>query len=297
VLVLGGARPAGGEPPVAAAGRDSAIGAGGEAGDADDLADGGSAGEAGAGGAAGAADSELGREDAAPNQRTEADGQSSDFGGGAEVLFVSRFVWRGMALSRGPALEPSAWVSYAGVSASIWTNLLLQKDAERRTLSAVEPELSYELGWGRLKLESRLTLYWMRELPQASVTTEAGVSAMILLFGPLSLVNSHQLDVMETPGAYYGTLGLRVQHRLGLVRFGVVSNVGYATAPFNRTYFGVHEAAFDLLEGGLETRVLLEHSLYVGANAGLSALLSPALRSATSEPDLVYVGLSFGLER
>jgi hypothetical protein len=294
VLVLGAARPAGGDESRTLGGGRSATGASGAAGEA---GAGGAAGEAGAAGASGADSDDPRREPAARGADTEGDGESGDLGGGAEVLLVSRFVWRGLALSRGASLQPSAWVSYAGFSATLWTNLLLESDAERHTLSAIEPELAYDFGWGPLKLEPRLTLYWMRDLPSASVTTEAGLEATISVVGPLSVVNSHQLDVMATPGAYYGTLGLRVEQRLGRVRFAASSNVGYATAPFNATYFGVQRGALDLLEAGLETRVALEHSLYVGANVGLSALITPALRASSLEPNLAYVGLSFGLER
>ena len=35
---------------------------------------------------------------------------------GGEVDFVSRYVWRGLPFSDGPALEPSVWVSLLGVS-------------------------------------------------------------------------------------------------------------------------------------------------------------------------------------
>jgi hypothetical protein len=219
------------------------------------------------------------------------------WGGGAEIALVSRFIWRGMALSPGPAVQPTAWLSYAGVSAAIWTNVLLEPDPARHELSAVEPELAYEARFGWLRVEPRLTLYWMRELPEAEVTTEAQLELAVALFGPLSIVNTHQLDVMKTPGAYYGTFGPRVEFQLGSLRYSAFCDVGYATASFNRVYFDVHTPAFDVFEAGLAARWDLAHSLYVSANAGASALLASSLRAATSEPNLAYLGLAFGFER
>jgi hypothetical protein len=217
-------------------------------------------------------------------------------GGGAELALVSRFIWRGLALSRGAALQPSAWVSYAGLTAAIWTNVLLAGEADRERLSAVEPELGYDLAWGPLRLEPRLTLYWMRDVPEATVTTEARLEAALATFGPISFTNTHQFDLMATPGAYYGTLGSRLEQHFGRLHFGAAFDFGYATAPYNRAYFGAHVAALDLFAAGLSTRVALEHSLYVAANVGLSTLLSPALRVTTDEPVLAYVGLAFGWE-
>ena len=268
---------------------------------------GGEAGEAGAGGAAGEAGSATGEAGGAGwsaaergafrREPTELDAQGSYFGGGAELALVSRFIWRGLALGQGSALQPAAWASYAGFTASLWANLPLTHDASRYGVSAVEPELAFDATWGPLRLEPRLTLFWMHDLAFATVTTEAGLEAMLTVYGPVSLVNSHHVDVMETPGAYYGTLGPRVDQHLGPLRFSAVVDVGYASAPYNRAYFGVRDAAFDLLEASLAARFELQHSLYAEANAGLSTLLPHALRATSSEPTLAYVGVAFGFDR
>jgi hypothetical protein len=202
-----------------------------------------------------------------------------------------------MALSRGPTLQPSVWVSYLGVTASIWSNILLTSEPDRQRLSAFEPELAYDFESGRLRLEPRLTFYWMRDLPEATLTAEAGLEVAVYLLGPISIVNSHQLDVVATPGAYYGTVGLRAEQRLHRFRLGTSVGVGYATAPFNNTYFGVRAGALDLFEAGLNARFELGRGFYVGGDAGLSTLVSSALRSASSEPTLEYVGVLFGFER
>ena len=39
---------------------------------------------------------------------------ASELSFGAELDGNSRYVWRGLALSSGPVLQPSAWVSLAG---------------------------------------------------------------------------------------------------------------------------------------------------------------------------------------
>jgi len=292
LAALGIAAHASAESPSSAPAKSSQeAGAGGEndaAGDSGLAGEGGNAGEAGVAG--------DGSAYGAHPSGSSSDAERADFGGGAELALVSRFIWRGLALSRGAALEPSVWVSYAGLTAAIWTNVLLASEADRQRLSAVEPELGYELAWGPLRLEPRLTLYWMRDLPEATVTTEARLEAALAVFGPISVTNTHQLDLMATPGAYYGTLGSRVEQHLGRWHFGASFDFGYATAPYNRAYFGTHVAALDLFAAGLSTRLELEHSLYVAANAGLSTLLSSALRVTTDEPVLAYVGLAFGWE-
>ena len=250
----------------------------------------GTAGEAGGAGWS-AAEPAVGR---AP---TELDDEAAEFGGGAELALVSRSIWRGLALSPGASLQPAAWASYAGFTASIWASLPLTHDASHQGVNAFEPELAYDASWGPLRLEPRLTLLWMHEQASASVTTEVGLEAVLAVYGPVSLVNSHHLDVMQTKGAYYGTLGPRVDQYLGRLHFSAFFATGYASAPYNGAYFDVSRAAFDLLEAGLAARFELEHSLFVEANAGLSTLLPDALRATTSEPTLSYVGAAFGFDR
>jgi hypothetical protein len=215
---------------------------------------------------------------------------------GSELELVSRYVWRGKALSQRPAFEPEVWASYRSFTASVWANLLLTQEAGWRRLSAFEPSLSYTVQWRPVTIEPHVTRYWFLTDRATNTTTELGVNLTVRT-GPLFWTTTQDFDVEEARGAYYGTIGGGARKRYGPWSAKVAADVAWATATFNEAYWGRSVSAIDLVEGTAEVRYRLTPLLTAALQGALSTLISPDLRAATTEPTLATVGLVFGVNR
>ena len=60
------------------------------------------------------------------------DHDDREWGAGLDLDSTSRFVWRGLALSDGPAVQPSVWASAFGLTASAWGSALITNEDDRR---------------------------------------------------------------------------------------------------------------------------------------------------------------------
>ena len=49
----------------------------------------------------------------------------------AEVDFNSRYIWRGIAYSKGPVFQPAFSVTHSGFTVSIWSNMVLNNEPGR----------------------------------------------------------------------------------------------------------------------------------------------------------------------
>ena len=223
------------------------------------------------------------------------DDDDEAFAVGADVDFVSRFVWRGAALSKRPVAEPEVWASYRSFTASVWSVLLLTAERQNPRFASMEVELGYKLAWMGLDIEPRVTRYWFYEQGGSDLTTEVGVD-LKRVFGPWALISRHDVDVEGHPGGYYGTLGGRVTHTRGAWEGTIEADVAWATAAFNRAHWEKDVTTFDLVECSAEVRYTFTPQLSLALHGAVSTILSPALRAATSEPTLVWGGLAFYLD-
>lgn len=213
-------------------------------------------------------------------------------GAGAEADARSRFVWRGVAWSRGPVLQPSAWASASGWSADVWCNVAL---AERRSLpSAVVASIERSIEWRALRIAPRIVGYDMPSPSHARTTAEGELSGAIDL-DAFEIVSTHSFDVGAAPGAYFGTAGIAFEHERGPLTLAISGDVAWASAPLYREYFARDAFGVYLAEAALSFRWDIGDVLYAAVRAEGSALLSPALRRA-SEPTLLSAGAAFGFD-
>jgi hypothetical protein len=228
-------------------------------------------------------------------QEPPADG-GEGFEVGSEIAVVSRYVWRGKALSQRPALQPELWATYRSVTASVWSNLLLTQEAGWHRLSAFEATLSYEFRWRFLKVEPHLTRYWFLSSNETSTTTELGASVTART-GPWFWTTTQDFDIEEMPGAYYGTLGGGARRRFGRWTARVAMDLAWANASFNEAHWGRAVSALDLVEGTAEVRYRLTNLVSAAVQGAVSTLISPELRGATTEPTLATLAFVLGLNR
>jgi len=220
------------------------------------------------------------------------DDDASSVVGGAEIDTSSRFVWRGLALSNGPVVHPSAWVSASDVTATVWSNVMLAREQPR---ASVVSSLGKDFTWDALSVTpSALVVAATHSDPQSS-TAEASL-ALSLSLGSLRLVGDHALDVGGHPGAYFGTFGVAWQQTDAPWTLGARVDLAFANAVFHHAFFGVDRAGPSSVAGEISLRAALEGDSYVLLHAQVSSVLSRRLRAAVDEPTLACAGVAFGVE-
>lgn len=215
---------------------------------------------------------------------------------GLEADFVSRYVWRGLALSDGPAFQPSVWVSFAGFTLTPWANVALHEDSARAGLNELDLTLDYSRDVFNLTVDPSFSVYTYPNQTDAAPTGELAV-ALSYPVGPISIFTNHSVDVIATPGAYFGDAGLSFEHEFAHdLCVDASARVGWASARFNDANLGVNRAALNM--GGADLALSWSPGgwFYLRPHAALSVLLDPALRAAVTSPLLVTGGLAIGRE-
>src|SRR5918996_4671142 len=64
---------------------------------------------------------------------------------GFEADFASQYVWRGIALSQGPVLQPSLWLTLGGATFWAWGTFVLNDEPNQGQLN----EVDFTFGYGR----------------------------------------------------------------------------------------------------------------------------------------------------
>ncbi len=70
---------------------------------------------------------------------------ASELSFGANLDGNSRYVWRGMALIAGPVLQPSAWLSFVGLTFTPWADFAFREVSYLRPHAALSVLLDREL--------------------------------------------------------------------------------------------------------------------------------------------------------
>jgi hypothetical protein len=221
--------------------------------------------------------------------------RDTKFTAGAELDFDSRFIWRGLALSSGPIAQPAAWASAYRFSAIVWTSLLLTDEPPHRRVRSVVPSLAYTYSWDRFKIEPGVLFYWIGDELAPRTTAEAYLNGDVA-FGKVHLVSENYFDVVDYPGAYFGSIGPQVEISRDPWTFKGTFDLGFATADYNKAYFGVDGPALNVAEAGVEVRWDMTEHLYATLHSEGSVLLAPGLWRSVNEPALVSIGTAFGAE-
>ncbi len=171
---------------------------------------------------------------------------------------------------------------------------MLTGEAPKR-LSALVPALTYTLEWKRITLEPGLVYYGTRGESLSPPTGEASLDAT-LTFGQLQLVSSNYLDVIHTPGAYFGTVGAAWARKVGRRwSFKARGEIAAANAAYNAVYFDTRVAKLDVAGVGANVQLDLNDVFYIALHSEASALLANSL-AVGRQKTLANVGLTLGGE-
>jgi hypothetical protein len=161
---------------------------------------------------------------------SEDEGWVTDYGvtAGATVDFYTKYIWRGQNLVDDPVLQPSAYVSAVGFTASIWGNVTLDGEKE---FTELDYTLDYTTSLGviddRLEKVSVSAGYIYYDFPNLSSSDDSqeiyAAVAVDTLLSPSFVV---YYDYDEGDGTYYEA---SVSHSVPLdpVELNLCATVGY----------------------------------------------------------------------
>ncbi|HKX11903.1 MAG TPA: hypothetical protein VJP40_02030, partial [bacterium] len=223
------------------------------------------------------------------------DDESDGLGWGLEADFVSQYVWRGIALSEGPVLQPSLWLSYQGAIFSVWGNYVLNDEANQGQLNEVDFTFTYSR---RHKHFFFGTLLYFYLYPNQDTPATAEASAILgLEWGDWKVFTAQHVDVIATPGAYFGVFGTSYERELNAkLSLKTVAGFGWADSSFNQANFDVSKFAANLFAWKLELHWLVKDPLYLRSHMKVSVLLDEALRDSVDDPTIISGGLAVGVE-
>ncbi len=208
---------------------------------------------------------------------------------GAEASVATRWIWRGVALSRGPVAQPS--VSAAAIGLTAEASWALLENAARDGPSAASLEVARPFAWRGLEVGPGFAVYARPRERTAEATLEAAFAR-----GPVRLTTAHAVDVGANPYAWFGTAGGGLTLARGAATVTVEASLGFASAAHARAYFHRDGSFVDLALASASGRYDFTPHVYAAVRMEGSALLSPSLRKSHAEPTLGAASLALGFE-
>src|SRR5262249_54525765 len=126
--------------------------------------------------------------------------------------FVSRYVWRGLAFSRGAVMQPSVAASAYNFVAEVWSNFVLDDEPHQGRFDEVDPSLEYHIHVRHLEIVPMFEAYIFPTQGQPW-TAEAQLKLSYEI-GDLTLETSHNFDVVHSPGGYFGDLTVSYEREI-----------------------------------------------------------------------------------
>ncbi len=217
---------------------------------------------------------------------------------GLEADFSSGYVWRGIAFSNIPMLQPSVWVERSGLTFTVWRNFVLGREPTVAHLRVTDLNLTYSRHWKRLTIEPAMDAYLNQ--PPTGVHDPNTMDASLKLShpaGPLSVFTTHSFDVLAYRGAYFGETGMsydrQVNKKLG---FDLSLRSGWASSRFNDVYIGLDKPAFNYVGAAGSLTYYLKPKLYIQPHIEFTDTVDRRLRPLLPWPTFVNFGLAMGAE-
>jgi hypothetical protein len=215
---------------------------------------------------------------------------------GASLDINSRYVWRGMAWSEGPVLQPSAWTNFLGYNLMVWANCPLQQESGRKGFNEIDLFVQGTSPRRAINVIPGLNIYTYPGSAEENPWTAELALTFYIPVGPVWIYQENNLDVRAYSGAYYAELGLEVGSDFSeTLGWEASLALSYASADFNRAYLGVDRSVLTAvsLHTGLEIRIAGPLSLK--PHAEVIFLLQDFLRDNPNHAWRANIGLSLAI--
>jgi hypothetical protein len=216
---------------------------------------------------------------------------------GAEVDVSSRYVWRGLAFSEYPVLQPSARLSAYGATLGLSSSAYLGAEpGVEDTVSELDVTGNYTFTFGATSLTPSIGAFFY---PHAPWTSELGATLSQDL-SVLLLQTRQALDIADNAGGWYGDVAAGRSQPLGAsVLLNATTSLGWGSGSFGRYYIddsivGMHWGALQL-----DTSLVISatDAVYLRLHGTASRLVERSIRELAPEANLLSGGLALGLAR
>lgn len=212
--------------------------------------------------------------------------------------YYARYVWRGIAYSKGPVIQPSLGLTVKELYVWVWANYDLSygsDDSDFYRLNELDFNFTYTIECGAWTIEPGIFSYVYPNQDESPATAEASVSVSYGL-GWGSLFIRQTVDIIEYGGAYFGEGGLSYQKDLGKISFEAETSLGWGSDRFNETYLDISKNALNLYSWNLSWTYYITENFYVCPHLEFSVILDHDLRDAVDDFAILNGGLLLGLE-
>ncbi len=228
----------------------------------------------------------------APDQGSEA--EEKNLTGGVEADVNNRYIWHGLASSRGAVLNPYAWVSAYGFTLAGWANYVLGQGPNQGQFNELDGYLTYAYEKDAFSLEAGYEHYYYIDWGDSPDT---GMATLTLSYAikDFSVFTTQAVDVVEYGGAYLAEVGVGYAKDLD-DNTSLESSlyVGFGSDKFNETYIGPDIGAVNLVGADVAFTYYPTKTIYLRPHAGWTSLLNDDLRDAVKQPDLLNIGVALG---
>lgn len=217
------------------------------------------------------------------------------FSAGADAGFFSRYVSRGVVTTDGPVFQPDAWLSYNGLTFSVWGNMdLTDTNGNRGEFNELDFALSYSREWGKLDFSAGGVYY---DFPNTDAADTAEVYASAgydILLHPVIAV---YYDFLEVDG-FYASAGIShcIELPLGVdsvtASLDLSAQAGWGSRNFNQFNLGTERGAFTDLVVTAGLPVSLGKRFTITPSVGYSTVLDRGVREQNELDDNIVWGLT-----
>jgi hypothetical protein len=207
-----------------------------------------------------------------------------DLFAGVGLDAASRYLWRGMYASEGPALQPCVWFGVGNVALSAWSNVnLTGRDAQ--ILSELDVQLTLTQEYEAFTFEPALVLYLYPGQPDTEPTGEllASLGWQPEVFG---LYTNHAVDFWNGRPGWWSETGARVDLApTEALTLGASMGVSLGNKAFNDYYLGEERYGMQFLAFGAEAGWALPKGFALGLSGTVDFLpLTPVQQALESGP-------------
>jgi uncharacterized protein (TIGR02001 family) len=233
---------------------------------------------------------------AAPELAAETEAEDADFSLSLDVTWASKYVWRGIAVTDDPVVQPSVTASWGGLSLNVWANLDTTdvNDFEGQFLE-VDYTLGYSWTWGDFAFSVGAIHY---QFPQAHAFDTTEVYAAVGLDVPTSPTLAVYQDVDEADGTY---ITLSFRHTFEdvwkpsesvAVSVDVGASVAWGSGKHNAFYYGSTGSGWADATVSLGLPIAIGEHVTVTPAVNYSWILDDGISSSLGADDHFWAGVT-----
>jgi hypothetical protein len=211
---------------------------------------------------------------------------------GVDCDLNSRYIWRGLALSQGEVIQPSAYITAHHLTATFWSNFEIDSGFAAPHYNETDFTLAYSGQWRKIEWESSIQAYLYPRSVDASNTAEAIIYFRFPLRS-IGIFTRHSFDMISYQGSHFGEAGVDWKRELGHnLEISASAGAGWGNARFNEAYLGLSKTAVNLVSLDISLEWQITKHLSVRPQANWSSLTNRQFRDLVSNPDLRAAGLA-----